>query len=353
MAVKEKSMADILEKSKIQAPPINLNDKVEGVIIDMSRSEILVDIPGYKTAILYRSRYNSFDTLKDMKIGGKIQATVVELENEEGYVVLSLKQFIGENAWDFLKRKKELKETLTIRPIDANKGGLLIDFEGVKGFLPVSQLAPEHYPKVLNSDKQEILTKLHQLVGKSLEVIVLDINRRENKLIFSEKEVPGTQVKEKTSRYKIGEKVKGKVTGIADFGIFLDVDGTESLIHVSEIAWDKIEDSQSFIKVGDVIEAEIIDFEKDKLSLSLKNLAPDPWEKFAKIFKRGNEVKGRVTKMTPFGSFVEVDFGIEGLVRIEKGSKIKDIIEEGKEYSFKILELDIVKRKLSLELSSK
>src|SRR5690606_15818503 len=206
---------------------------------------------------------------------------------DEGYALLSMRRAAKDRGWDQLQQAFEKGEILEVMPYDANRGGLLIELEGIRGFLPVSQLAAGNYPRVSGADKDEILQKLNQLVGKTLRVRILDVSRKENKLIFSEKEAVKDEMQERFEKLNVGDTVKGTVTGVIDFGAFVNVDGIEGLIHISEISWERVENPRDYVKTGDTVEAKIIAIDKDRLSLSLKQMQEDPWLNEVKAFKKG------------------------------------------------------------------
>ena len=227
----------------------------------------------------------------------------------------------------------------------------MIEYEGVRGFMPVSQLSAEHYPRV--TDKTEILKRLHDLVGKSMMVQILDVDQKANKLIFSEKEAIKDGLADRLTSLKIGDVVKGVVTGIVDFGAFVNVDGIEGLVHISEISWERVATVAEHLKVGDVIEAKIISIDKDRLSLSIKQTTPDPWLSEAAKFHIGDEVDGTVVRITPFGAFVQISPAVEALVHISElgeGGNPEKLFKLNEKKSFAILEIDADNRKISLGL---
>ena len=295
--------------------------------------------------------------IDEVRLGDSLQALIVEPENEDGYVILSLKRASREKVWQELEERMKVGEAFLAKAFDANKGGLLIEVEGVRGFLPVSQLTPEHYPRVSGSDKDEILLKLGKLVGKELKVKILDVVRRDNKLIFSEKAAYDEARSEAVSRYQVGDVIEGRVTGVVDFGIFLNFDGIEGLVHISEISWDRVEDPGQFVSVGDTVEAKIIAIDGDKISLSFKRLKADPWIEAAKKFKVGELVEGTVSRLTPFGAFVRVDVSIEALVHISELSRrhVEDpaeVLSVGERRKFKVTSIDADAHKLALSLKA-
>jgi small subunit ribosomal protein S1 len=219
----------------------------------------------------------------------------------------------------------------------------------------VSQLAAEHYPRVSDADKDEILTKLNSLVNKTLRVRILDVNRKDNKLIFSEKEAVKDDMQSRLTQLKVGEVVEGVVTGIIDFGVFVNVDGIEGLVHISEISWERVEDPRKYVKVGSSIKAKIIAIDKDRLSLSIKQMSEDPWLNEVKKFEKGTIVEGKITRITPFGAFVQLSPSVEALVHVSEMSDDESIDPEkifklNEKKKFKVLEIDTENRKIALSL---
>ncbi|MEO7617585.1 MAG: S1 RNA-binding domain-containing protein, partial [Candidatus Saccharibacteria bacterium] len=216
----------------------------------------------------------------------------------------------------------------------------------------------ENYPRVSGADKDEILHRLNALIGKALSVRVLDLNRRDNKLILSEKAARREDTEGKVSQMTAQDVVTGTVTGVVDFGIFVNVDGVEGLVHISEIAWDRVENPSQYVKVGQKVEAKIIAIDRDKLSLSMKQLTPDPWVADASKYKVGDEVEGKITRITPFGAFVQVTSSIEALVHISELADVhvedpSTLVKLGETKKFRIIAIDAGAHKLSLSLKSK
>lgn len=248
----------------------------------------------------------------------------------------------------------EADKTIQVTAYDANRGGLLIELEGVRGFMPVSQLSAEHYPRVGNADKDEILQRLNSLVGKQIEVRILDADKKANKLIFSEKEAIKEGLADRFSKLVVGDTVEGVITGVVDFGAFVNVGGIEGLVHISEISWERVNNPGDYVKVGDKIEAKIIAIDKDRLSLSMKQLQEDPWVKEVEAFKTGDDVEGTVTRITPFGAFVQISPSVEALVHVsELGGESADpekVFNLNERKTFTVLDVDRENRKISLSL---
>lgn len=347
------SMDDLLSDQPIKA--LELEDVVEGTLIAKDRRELWLDLGAFGTGVVTGREIEH--TAKDLQVGDVVSASVIDLENEHGQVVLSLKKVAKEKGWDELESRFKNKEVFGIVPFDANKGGMLIEIDGVRGFLPVSQLSSENYPRVSGADKDEILHRLNTLVGRTLMVRILDLDRKEGKLIVSEKEAQREFTQGKIAEFKVGDKVKGIVTGVVDFGVFVNVDGIEGLVHISEIAWDRVDNPSKYVKVGQEIEAIIIAIDQDKLSLSMKQLSEDPWQKEISSYKVGDEIDGKVTRITPFGAFVQVNPVIEALVHISELSDdhVADpntLVKVGETKKFRVIAIDPEQHKLSLSLKS-
>lgn len=272
--------------------------------------------------------------------------------------LLSLRKAAKDRGWEEVASRLETGEVIDVQPYDANRGGLLVEYEGVRGFLPVSQLSAEHYPRVGSSDKDEILQRLNNLVGKTMKVRILDADRKANKLIFSEKEAVKDGLAERFERLAVGDEVEGVVTGVVDFGVFVNVEGIEGLVHISEISWERVNNPNDYVKTGQTIKAKIIAIDKDRLSLSVKQLTQDPWLTEVEKFTKGDKVEGTVTRITPFGAFVQISPAIEALVHVSELGDSSDVDPEkvftlNERKDFVILDVDKDNRKISLSLSDK
>lgn len=335
-----------------QVPSMIAGDVIEGSVIAADKHEIWLDLGPRGTGLVIGREIEQAGNLQP---GDTISAGVIDPESDDGYALLSLKKVAKEKGWEVLQQRFDAGEVFAVSPFDANKGGLLIEVEGIRGFLPVSQLSAENYPRVSGADRDEILHRLTSLVGKSLQVRVLDIDRRDNKLIVSEKAARREDTESKVAQMKPGTTVKGVVTGVVDFGIFVNVEGVEGLVHISEIAWDRVDSPAKYVKVGQEVEAKIISIDRDKLSLSMKQLQDDPWANEVKGLKVGSEVEGTITRITPFGAFVQVTPVVEALVHISELSTehVEDptkLVKVGEKKRFRIIAVDADAHKLSLSL---
>jgi small subunit ribosomal protein S1 len=344
------TMDDLLQEE--QATQLTQGEVIEGKVLSVRKHELWVDLGAHGVGLVPRREIGAMRTLNE---GDAVTASVVDPEIEDGYALLSLRKAAKDRGWDEIKRIFDAGEVIEVTAYDANRGGLLVELEGIRGFMPVSQLSAEHYPRVAGADKDEILQRLNSLINKPLKVRILDADRKANKLIFSEKEAIKEGLQERFDKLKIGDSVKGVITGVVDFGAFVNVDGIEGLIHISEISWERVNNPSDYVKVGDTVEAKIIAIDKDRLSLSIKQLQEDPWAKEVEKFKKGEEVEGSVTRITPFGAFIQLSPAVEALVHVTElgegeGADPEKIFKLNEKKTFKILDIDKENRKISLSL---
>ncbi len=342
-------MDELLAGSDIKQ--LKTGDVVEGIVSSVKKHEVWIDLGPNGIGVIFRREVGP----SNLTEGESITASVVDPELDEGYALLSMKRAVKDRGWGELQHIFDEQEIIEVTPYDANRGGLLIELEGIRGFLPVSQLSAEHYPRVSDSDKDEILTKINSLVGKVLRVRILDVSRKDNKLIFSEKEAVRDDMQSRLSGLKIGDVVEGVVTGVIDFGAFVNVDGIEGLVHISEISWERVEDPKAYVKVGETIKAKIIAIDKDRLSLSIKQMSDDPWLSEVKKFKKGDSVEGKITRITPFGAFVQLSPSVEALVHVSEMSDDESVDPEAvfklnEKKKFKVIDVDTENRKIALSL---
>ena len=344
------TMDDLLASTDIKE--LKPGDVVEGVITSVKKHEVWVDLGAHGIGVVMRREIGHSQKLEEE---AKVTVSVVDPELDEGFALLSMKRAAKDRGWDELERVFEAQEIIEIQPYDANRGGLLVELEGIRGFLPVSQLASGHYPRVSGADKDEILQKLNALVDAPVRVRILDVSKKDNKLIFSEKEAIKDDMQSRLGELKIGDEVEGVITGVIDYGAFVNVDGIEGLIHISEISWERVEDPRDYVKTGQNVKAKIIAIDKDRLSLSLKQMSEDPWLKEVKSFKKGELVEGKVTRITPFGAFVQLSSSVEALVHVSEMSKDdsadpEKIFQLNEKKKFKVLDIDTEARKIALSL---
>lgn len=344
------SMDDLLEQHAVEQ--LATGAVVEGTVKSVRKHEVWVDLGARGIGVVMRREIGHGQKLEE---GQTVTVSVIDPEMEEGYALLSMKRAVKDRGWDELQTVFNEQKTVEAVPYDANRGGLLVELEGIRGFLPVSQLAAGHYPRVSGADKDEILQKLNALVDKPLRVRVLDLSRKDNKLIFSEKEAVKDDMQARFAKLKVGDEVTGVVTGVIDFGAFVNVDGIEGLIHISEISWERVDNPRNYVKVGDEVTAKIIAIDKDRLSLSLKQMTEDPWLSEVKAFKKGDLVEGKITRITPFGAFVQLSPSVEALVHVSEMSNDdavdpEQIFQLNEKKQFKVLDIDADGRKIALSL---
>lgn len=326
---------------------------IEGKVIGKERGVLFVDLDIKGIGIVYGREYkNAEDIIKNLASGDTVNAKIVELDNEDGYIELSLKEAGEEKRWFVLSNLRQSGQALELKVLEANRGGLILELEGVKGFMPASQLSIKNYPRVEGGDKERILQELQKLVGSTLQVKVIDLDPTEQKLILSEKGIASEATRAALAKYKTGDVIEGEITGVVDFGAFVRFDETlEGLIHISEIDWTLIEDPRTVLKIGDKVKTKIIDIQADKIALSLKALKEDPWVKIAEQYHKGDMIKGRITRFAPFGAFAEIEPQIQGLIHIsEFGSqaKMQEELKIGQTYDLKIILLDPKEHRMSL-----
>lgn len=347
---------ELFEKDTIKIPQVG--DIIKGKVVTASKSEVKLDVDGILMGIVRGPElYNEVEEFSSLKPGDEIEAAVINEENENGELELSFRLVGQEKAWNKLRQAVKDKTTVKVKIMDANKGGLLSRYCQIDGFLPVSQLAPENYPRISGGDKSKILEKLKSFVGSEFEVTVMTLSEEDNKIIFSEKDVWNKKQKPALDKYKIGLQVDGKITAITNFGVFVTFgENIEGLIHISELAWQRIDSPSEMYKVGDKIKAEIISIDGAKVFLSAKKLLIDPWLEASAKYKTGQIVSGTILKVNPFGLFVKLDEEIHGLahvslLNINAKDKITDLYQPGEVKNFEVVSISPSEHRLGLKLA--
>lgn len=350
-------MEDILgQMSEFEKP--KLGSVINGTVVSVSKNRLVVDLNGVAVGIASgRETHDSFDTIKDLKEGDEVKTVVIEEEDDNGMVVLSLKKASQATTWDRFEKAFKNAELIEIVVTEANKGGLLIDVDGIKGFIPVSQLAPMHYPRVEDANSTEILSRLQKLVGQKFAVKIINLDRATGKMILSEKAAIEGEAKKSLGELKIGNRVIGRVSGVVKFGIFVTFEGLEGLVHISEIAWGHVSNPHQYAKVGDNVNVEIIGIENDKLSLSMKRLVPDPWAEIEAKYPIGSKVKGTINRFSQFGAFVQLEDDINGLIHLSEISSQKvedpsDFLTVGEEVEAQVINIDRDEHRIGLSLKA-
>ncbi len=344
----------------------SVGDVVSGTVIYVASSHALVDLGPLGTGIVLGKEMKSGLSKGKLHVGEEVSGTLLSMENEDGDIEISIREASYEKAWDDLFDKLEGKTVMETKVLDANKGGLMVELNGIAGFLPVSQLANEHYPRVEDGDKNKILEMLKALIGETVSIRLLDIDRENEKLIVSEKAAQSERDRELIGRLQVGETIEGEVSGVVDFGAFVKFDAPtgqdgkkpgqklEGLVHISELAWQLIDNPREIVKTGDRVKAKIIGIEDTRISLSMKALARDPWEAVLEKYQVGQVVPGKVDKINHFGAFVYLDEDIHGLAHVSEfqdvypRQKMEDILTQGETYDWKILSIEQASHRMGL-----
>jgi small subunit ribosomal protein S1 len=326
-------------------------DVVEGTVVKIDRDEVLLDI-GFKSEGVIPARELSIrnDAHPDeiVTLGEHVEALVLQKEDKEGRLILSKKRAQYERAWSTIEKLKDSDETVTGPVIEVVKGGLILDI-GLRGFLPASLVELRR------------VRELQPYIGRTLEAKIIELDRNRNNVVLSRRAWLEEAQKEQRSEFltnlKPGVRRKGVVSSVVNFGAFVDLGGMDGLIHVSELSWKHIDHPSSVVQVGDEIEVEVldVDLDKERISLSLKATQTDPWQDFADTHEVGQLVYGRITKLVPFGAFVQVGDGIEGLVHISEMATHhvdlpEQVVNPGEELWVKIIDIDLQRRRISLSI---
>ncbi|MCK5081135.1 MAG: S1 RNA-binding domain-containing protein [Candidatus Moranbacteria bacterium] len=364
----EKSDMEDLLKDKLPVIPEE-GTKIKGKVIEIDTHALFVDLGEMGVGIIYGKEVKDGfgSNRKKLKSGDEITASVIDQENEEGYVELSVREAIREEAWKDLNKKREAGKILMVKILDANKGGLMVEVNNITGFMPVSQLTAEHYPRVEDGDKNKIFEILKSYVNTEMKVCVIDAIYEEEKLIVSEKEAYKEEEKKNISEFKVGDVVEGEVSGVVDFGAFVkffppsrkdskdDADKLEGLVHISQLDWKLIDNPRDVVSVGDKVKAKIISIDDTRISLSVRELKADPWSQVGEKYKTGDIVEGVVNKLNHFGAFVYLNQDIHGLSHISEfisrypGKNIDEVIQTGETYLWQIMSMDPDKHRMGLK----
>ncbi len=360
------AMQKLLNDYPVKIPAVG--DKISGKVIGIEANATSIDLETLGTGIVYGKeiRDGFGASRKKIGIGDEVIAVIQDLENEDGYVELSIREAVREEAWQDLQKRKEQRTQIETRIIDANKGGLMLEINGITGFMPVSQLTAEHYPRVEDGDKNKILEILRTFIGTEMQVCVIGVDPEEEKLIVSEKEANRDKEKTAIAELKVKDIIEGEVSGVVDFGAFVkfyppskkdsgeEEDKLEGLVHISQLDWQLIEDPRKIIKVGDRVRAKIISIDDTRISLSVRELKNDPWVQAEKNYKVNDQVLGKVHKINHFGAFVYLDKDIHGLAHVsgfaeypQKG--IDEIVKNGDEYMWEIMSMEPTEHRMGLK----
>jgi small subunit ribosomal protein S1 len=365
------TMAEALDHPDHEVKNLRHGDVVEGVVVRIDPDELLVDFGGKSEGVVSNRELlgrrggprEGDEPRQDLKVGDPVLVYVLQPESPEGHAVLSVRRAGLERKWRAMQERFEAGEIVEARVIDHNKGGLIVDL-GVRGFVPISQIVD--FPRRPRDEQprdaaQEIAEKLQPFVGRTLRLKILEVNRKANRLILSEKVAVYEERREKRdelfSSLNVGQRVTGQVRSIAPFGVFVDLGGIDGLVHKSELSWNKVNNPETAYAIGEEVEAEVIDInhERGRISLSIRRLQPDPWQESVAKYTIGDVIDGTVTKLVNFGAFVRIEEGLEGLIHISELSNSRvahpgDVVSEGQELKLKIISLDSERHRLGLSL---
>jgi small subunit ribosomal protein S1 len=353
--------AGLMDELMKQSPAIfraKPGELVEGTVVFRGKNKLLIDIQGVATGIISgRELRDSFNTFRDLQIGDMAAALVLEEENEEGLVVMSLRMASQKKAWDKFHALIESDKTMKFTAQEANKGGLIANIDGIRAFLPVSQLAPVNYPRVNNADASEIIHRLQKFVGHTFTVKIVTMDEEAGKIVVSEREAMAEERAKALEQLKIGDAKDGVVSGIVKFGLFVTFEGLEGLVHISEIAWGHVKNPAEHAELGDRVRVKIIGVDGDKLSLSMKQLTKDPWEEVAERYPVGKRVSGTVVRFADYGAFLRLEKDINGLVHLSEIAhhKVTDPAEAltiGQKVEAQVINIDIDERRIGLSVKA-
>ncbi|PIR25850.1 MAG: 30S ribosomal protein S1 [Candidatus Brennerbacteria bacterium CG11_big_fil_rev_8_21_14_0_20_43_10] len=334
-----------------------IGEILTGNVIRKESRRVFVDLDTIGTGVVLGKEYfSALNKIRALNIGNEVTVKIVEIMNDEGFWELSMNQADREAGWEKLRELKDKREILSIPVLGANHGGLLIQLEGIEGFLPVSQLSLEHYPRVEGGDKTKILDELRKFIKKEINVRILDVSEREEKLIFSEREAEEEKMQGILAQYKIGDSIDGEITGIANFGAFIKFGNPplEGLIHISEIDYKMIDDPAKYVRVGEIVKAKIVNITNGRVFLSLKALKENPWDSVETKYQKGSVYEGKVIKINPIGAFVMFEYAIYGICPIAQFADdletLKNAFIVGETYSFTVADIDQQEKHLILNL---
>jgi ribosomal protein S1 len=351
-------MDKLLGNKGLKLKEFRPGDLIEGIVVNISHGEILVDVGAKSEGIITGSELSDSDNShKMLKPGDKVLAKVLQAENDQGYIVLSLKKAEKERKWKDAQDAYDSGAVIEATIIEYNKGGLLCDCLGLRGFIPLSHLDRVHFAndvaKFAAGNETELKESLKVLSGKALKVKVIELDPEKNRFVLSEKDAlvnySADAREEKLSEIKVNDILEGIVTGIMPFGVFVDLDGVEGLVHISEIAWEKVNHPSNYFSVGQTVKVMVLGIDDDskKLALSVKRLIPNPWETVESKYPIGTKVKGKVSKIVPFGAFVTLEKGLDGLIHI---SETEGPLQEGSEVEAIVTQVDASNQKLALSV---
>ncbi|HEU5348697.1 MAG TPA: S1 RNA-binding domain-containing protein [Ktedonobacterales bacterium] len=353
-------MQRLLDEQDVQFRSIKRGDVVEGQIVHIDAEEILVDIGLKSEGVLSIKELpaTGYGSREELNVGDNVLVYVVQPETPEGHAIVSIKRARLERQWRIAQEQYERGELLEAEVIDFNKGGLIVNLDGIRGFVPISQIL--NLKREDNADNAETQQKLQVMVGRKLQLKIIEINRNRNRLILSERlavqEWRARRREELLNELEVGEVRTGTVSNLANFGAFVDLGGADGLVHISQLAWSRVNHPSEVLKVGQKVEVQVlsVDKEKKKIALSIKRAEVDPWTTVESRYSVGQMATGTITKIAPFGAFARIEDGVEGLIHLSElpagVSDPKQVLHEGEEVTVRILRIEPERRRLGLSM---
>ena len=351
-------MQQLLDDPSHDYRALKYGDVLDGTVMQRDRDEFLVDIGSKSEGIIPSKEYSTLNSeeLSAIKAGDQVLVFVVQAENADGHTVLSIDKARQEKSWRNLQEQYDKNEVLSAQVTNYNKGGLLVNLDGVRGFVPASQVT-----EIRGGDDASKQADMARLVGTSLQLKVIEINRHRNRLILSERMAVQERrdaMKERLiENLKEGETRQGRVSSIADFGAFVDIGGADGLVHLSEISWSRVKHPSEVLKVGDEVNVYVLSVNptEKKIALSIKRTQPEPWSRVASKYEIGQVVPATVTQLANFGAFARIEDGIEGLIHVselseERVNHPREVVQEGQEVMVRIIRIDAQRRRMGLSL---
>lgn len=360
-AIIAKKENKVMEKLLQESPPaivVRPGELVEGAVVFRGKNKLLIDIQGIAIGIVSgRELRDSFNTFKDLHVGNAVSALVLEEENDEGMIVMSLRMASQQKAWERFHQLVEQEETMKFTAQEANKGGLIANIDGIRAFLPVSQLAPINYPRVNNADASEIISRLQKFLNHTFIVKIITMDEESGKIVVSEREALSEQRSKSLESLRPGDVKEGVISGIVKFGLFVAFEGLEGLVHISEIAWGHVKNPAEYAEIGDKVKVKVIGIDGEKLSLSIKQLTKDPWEEIAERYPVAKVVEGTVVRFADYGAFLKLEQDINGLVHLSELAhyKVKDpseVLTIGQKVKAQVINIDIDERRIGLSVKA-
>jgi small subunit ribosomal protein S1 len=353
-------MQRLLDEQDAQFKSIKRGEVVEGQIARIDQDEILVEIGLKSEGVLSTKELpaQGYGSLSELHVGDDVLVYVMQPETPEGHAIVSIKRARLERQWRIAQDQYERGDLLEAEVIDHNKGGLIVNLEGIRGFVPISQIL--NLKREDTADNAETQAKLQSMVGRKLQLKIIEINRNRNRLILSERlavqEWRAKRREELLNELQVGEVRKGIVSNLSNFGAFVDLGGADGLVHISQLAWSRVNHPSEVLKVGQEVEVQVlsVDKEKKKIALSIKRAEVDPWTTVEQRYQVGQLVTGTITKIAPFGAFARIEDGVEGLIHLSElpagQQDPKAVLKEGQEVQVRILRIDAERRRLGLSI---